>query len=278
MVTIMKKQPQDQGASRCPDDNVPAHWYSDQTFESVPYHLCGSPEDKAEPFVLYITDKYGWAEFQDEVNDFGNVFGHRTAFVARFCMVTAVYFEIAWVRGYRWVFPNIPPEMERMTSRRGAPLPSSPKESTKCNGVDLSERCLRQWCYFLALMQYWKDETMPFQYGDIIRYNSKVLLYCMFRIKAVLKTVRFDFHHYAVKSKTTWGEYASRNLTADQITADRQAHQQTHDDLLQKKGWMQRRYKDEADLEFEVIKRVRGDVDRVEVLPWGKAPTSGQRG
>ena len=67
--------------------------------------------------MLYITDKFGRREFQDEVEDFGNVFGHRTAFVACFCMATAVYFEIAWVRGYQWVFPNIPPEMERMTSR-----------------------------------------------------------------------------------------------------------------------------------------------------------------
>ena len=265
VVTIVKKQPQDQGASRYSDDNVPAHWYSDQTLESTPYHLCGSPEDKAEPFVLYITDKFGWAEFQDEVDDFGNVFGHRTAFVACFCMATAVYFEITWVRGYHWVFPNIPSEMERMTSWRGVPLPSPPKESTKCNGIDLSERCLRRWRYFLALMQYWKDETTPFQYGGVVRYDSKVLLYCMFRIKAVLKTVNFHFHHYAMKSKTTWGKYASHSLTADQIIADRRAHQQTHNDLLQKKGWMQCRYEDEADLEFEVIKRVRGNINRVEV-------------
>ena len=88
------------------------------------YHLCGSPKDKAEAFMLYITDKFGRREFQDEVEDFGNVFGHRTTFVARFCMATVVYFEIAWVRGYWWVFPNIPPEMERMTSWQGAAPPS----------------------------------------------------------------------------------------------------------------------------------------------------------
>ena len=144
VVFIVKKEaPQDRGASRDPVDDIPIRWQDDRTFESAPYHLCGSPEDKAEAFVLYITNKFGQREFQDEVEDFGNVFGHRTAFVACFCMATAVYFEIAWVRGYRWVFPNIPPEMERMTSRRGAPLPASPKKSTKCNGVDLSERCLR---------------------------------------------------------------------------------------------------------------------------------------
>ena len=114
-------------------------------------------------------------------------------------------------------------------------------------------------------MQFWKDETTPFQYGGVVRYNSKVMLYCMFRIKAVLKSVSFHFHHYAVIGVTTWGEYARRNLTAEQITADRKVHQKTHDDLMHKKGWMQHRYEDEADLEFEVIKRVRGDVDRLEV-------------
>ena len=265
MSVVKRETPQDRGASRDPDDDIPTCWYSDRTFESAPYHLCRSPEEVAEPFVLYITDKFGWEEFQDEVEDFGNVFGHRTAFVARFCMATVVYFEIACVRGYRWVFPNIPPEMERMTSRRGGPLPASPKESTRCNGVDLLERCLRRWRYFLALMQFWKDETMPFQYGGVVRYDSKVMLYCMFRIKAVLKSVSFHFHHYAVKGVTMWGEYARHNLMAEQITADRRVHQKTHDDLMHKKGWMQHRYEDEADLEFEVIKRVRGDVDRLEV-------------
>ena len=215
--------------------------------------------------MLYITDRFGREEFKDEVEDFGNVFGHRTAFVARFCMATAVYFEVAWVRGYRWVFPNIPPEMERMTSRRGVTLPASPKESTKCNGVDLSERCLRRWHYFLALMQFWKDETMPFQYGGVMRYDSKVMLYCMFRLKAVMKSVNFSFHHYAVKSTTMWGEYTRCNLTGKQVMADRRAHQKTHDDLMHKKNWMQHHYEDEADLEFEVIKRVCGNVNRLEV-------------
>ena len=80
-----------------------------------------------------------------------------------------------------------------------------------------------------------------------------------------MKSVNFQFHHYAVKNTTTWGKYARSNLTAEQVTADCRVHQRTHDDLMHKKNWMQRRYEDEADLEFEVIKRVRGDVDRLEV-------------
>ena len=77
------------------DDDVPIHRCANGTFETAPYHLCGSPEVIAEQFVLYCTDRFGREEFQDEVEDFGNVFGHRTTFVAHFCMATAVYFEVS---------------------------------------------------------------------------------------------------------------------------------------------------------------------------------------
>ena len=91
---------------------------------SAPYHLIRSPETIAEQFVLYCTDRFSRDNFEDEVNDYGNVFGHRTAFIVHYCMATVVYFEVAWVRGEKWVFPNIPPEMEKMTSRRGTTLPA----------------------------------------------------------------------------------------------------------------------------------------------------------
>ena len=230
---VQKEQPKrDRSTQRdwC-DDDVPAHRHADGKFETAPYHLIGSPETITEQFVLYCTDRFSRDNFEDEVNDFGNVFGHRTAFIMCYCMVTVVYFEVAWVSGERWIFPNIPPEMEKMTSRRGATLPALPKESVKHTGIDVSARCLKQWRYFLALMQFWKDETTPFQYGGIVRHNSKVLLYVMFRLKAVLKSVNFQFHHYAMKNMTTWNDYARRHLTNDQVTADRKAHQKMHDEL-----------------------------------------------
>ena len=168
-------------------------------------------------------------------------------------MATAVYFEVAWVRGEKWVFPNIPPEMEKMMSRRGATLPALPKESVKCTGSDVAARCLKRWRYFLALMQFWKDETTPFQYGGIMRHDSKVMLYVMFRLKAILKSVDLQFHHYAMKNTTTWNDYARRNLTSDQVTADRKAHQKTHDELTTLKTCMQHHYQEEADLELEIL-------------------------
>ena len=49
------------------------------------------------------------------------------------------------------------------------------------------------------------------------------------------------------------------------MTADQKAHQKTHDELLHLKIWMQHCYEDEADLELEILRRVHGDVDRLEV-------------
>ena len=174
-------------------DGITAHRRSDGTFMSAPYHLIGSPDVIAEQFVLYCMDRFSRDNFKDEVKDFGNVFEHRTAFIAHYCMAMVVYFKVAWVHGERWIFPIIPPEMEKMTSRRGATLPASPKESVKHTGDDVVVRCLKRWRYFLALMQFWKDETTHFQYGGVVRYDSKVLLYVMFRLKAVLKLVDFQF-------------------------------------------------------------------------------------
>ena len=72
---IKREQPKDRGTPRDPaDDDIPICRCSDETFESAPYHLCRSLEAIAEQFVLYCTDRFGREEFQDEVEDFGNVF------------------------------------------------------------------------------------------------------------------------------------------------------------------------------------------------------------
>ena len=47
------------------------------------------------------------------------------------------------------------------------------------------------------------------------------------------------------------------------MTADRKTHQKTHDELTALKNWMQHHYQEEANLELEILQRVRGDVDRL---------------
>ena len=125
------------------EDGITTHRHSNETFMSAPYHLIGAPAVIAEQFVLYCMDRFNRDDFEDEVKDFGNVFEHRTAFIVRYCMAMVVYFEVAWVRGKRWIFPIIPPEMEKMTSRQGVTLPVSPKELLKHSRDDVAVRCLK---------------------------------------------------------------------------------------------------------------------------------------
>ena len=73
------------------EDGVIAQRRSDRTFMMVPYHLIGSPETITKQFVLYCTDRFSRDDFEDEVNDYGNVFGHRTAFIMH---------AIVWRRQY----------------------------------------------------------------------------------------------------------------------------------------------------------------------------------
>ena len=82
-------------------DVVTTHRRSDGTFMTAPYHLIGAPAVIAEQFMLYCMDRFNRDDFEDEVKDFGNVFEHRTAFIARYCMAMVAYFEVAWVRGKR---------------------------------------------------------------------------------------------------------------------------------------------------------------------------------
>ena len=111
-----------------------------------------------------------------------------------------------------------------------------------------------------------------------MRHDSKVMLYIMFRLKAVLKSVDFQFHHYAMKNTTTWGDYARQHLTSDPVMADRKAHQKTHDELTHLKTWMQHCYEEEANLELEILRRVCGDVDRTDSPSRKQTPPPGQRG
>ena len=113
VVTMVRKEPP-KGDSTLQDqceDDVTACRHANGTFMTVPYHLIRSPGVIAEQFVLYCTDRFSRDDFADEVEDFSNVFGHRTTFITRYCMATVVYFEVTWIRGERWIFPNIPPEM-----------------------------------------------------------------------------------------------------------------------------------------------------------------------
>ena len=112
---VAPEQPQSTHRDRS-EDGIIARRHPDGTFMSVPYHLITAPPEWVEEFLLYCTDRFNRDDFEDELTDFGNVFKHQTTFTACYCMAMAIYFEVAWVHGERWIFPLIPPQMEKMTS------------------------------------------------------------------------------------------------------------------------------------------------------------------
>ena len=98
-----------------------------------------------------------------------------------------------------------------------------------------------------------RDDTLPVRWCCEARQQSTFIRHVP-RLKAILKSVDFQFHHYAVKNMTTWNDYARRHLTSDQVTDNRKAHQKTHDELTALKTWMQHRYEEETDLELEILR------------------------
>ena len=212
----------------------------------APYHLIGICEvegkrdqESKKHLLLYIMDRFTWEHYSPELNDFGNAFGSKTVFVTRFCMAAALYFEIAWARGEKWIFPLIPDLLTEAPMRRGGKLPERPTCSTKRKGDNVKLWCREWWMYLLVLLQCWKDESCAFNYGGALRPDSKVMLFVYHRIKNLLKKVGMvDFHLYQIKSKTNWSVAMLTKYTPDQLTAQREMHREAKEEMTAFKEWM----------------------------------------
>ena len=212
--------------------------------------------------LLYIMDRFTWEHYSPELNDFGNAFGSKTVFVTRFCMAAALYFEIAWARGEKWIFPLIPDLLTEAPMRHGGKLPERPTCSTKRKGDNVKLRCREWWMYLLVLLQCWKDESCAFDYGGALRPDSKVMLFVYHRIKNLLKKVGVvDFHLYQIKNKTNWSIAMLTRYTPDQLTAQRKMHQEAKDEMMAFKEWMYKRYEAEAICEYNELQVSGGNFD-----------------
>ena len=160
MVTVVEPAPQPRHRSssrhrpRVSDTPV---W---RPHRGVPYHLIGicevegkTDQESEKDLLLYIMNRFTWEHYSPELNDFGNTFGSKMVFVTRFCMATALYFEIAWARGEKWIFPLIPDQLTESPMRRGGKLPERPTCSTRRKGDNVKLRCREWWMYLLVLLQ-----------------------------------------------------------------------------------------------------------------------------
>ena len=187
-------------------------------------------------------DHYG-----PELSDFGNAFSGNTVYATRFCMAAALYFEVAWARGEKWIFPIIPDKLTKTPMRHEGAPPKRPTCLRGRHADDLKLRCREWWMYFLALLQSWKDETCTFDLGGALRPGSKVMLFVYWRVKEVLKKAGItDFHLYQVKNHTDWAAVRQRKFTDDEITAEWEKHKKARTEMAACKDWMHQRYEAEA--------------------------------
>ena len=235
----------------------------------APYHLIGILEamgregqDSEKALLLYIMDQFTWEYYSPELNDFGNAFGSKTVFITRSCMAAALYFEVAWARGEKWIFPLIPDLMSRTPLRRGGKFPEKPTSSKGRHVDDLKLWCREWWMYFLVLLQCWKEETCTCEYGGALCPDSKVLLFIYFRLKNLLKKARvIDFHLYQVKNKTNWSLAMRTKYTPDELTSQRKRQQEAKEEMTAFKEWMYQRYEVEAICEYNDLQASGGDFD-----------------
>ena len=236
---------------------------------TAPYHLIGvrevaGKEDKEseKDLILYFMNRFSWDHYGPELNDFGNAFGGNTIYATRFCMVAALYLEVAWARGERWIFPVIPDKLTKTPMRREGRPPERPTCSRERHANELKLRCREWWMYFLALLQSWKDETCAFNFGGALRPDSKAMLFVYWRMKEVFKRAGvMDFHLYQVKNHTDWAAIWQRKFTDDEITAEWEKHKKACTEMADCKEWMNKQFEAEAILEYSDLLKSGGDFD-----------------
>ena len=225
--------------------------------------VAGEEDKESEKdLILYFMNRFSWDHYGPELGDFGNAFGGHTVYVTRFCMAAALYLEVAWARGEKWIFPVIPDKLTKTHMRREGKRPERPTCSKGRHADELKFRCREWWMYFLALLQCWKDETCAFDFGGALRPDCKVMMFVYWRVKEVFKRAGVtDFHLYQVRNRTDWAAVRQQKFTDDEITAEWGKHQKAHTEMADCKEWMNRRYEAEAILEYSDLLKSGGDFD-----------------
>ena len=107
---------------------ITSSWQPDR---ALPYH---SMAEKPEDFMHYIMQSGLMVcdHFLMEIDDL-MIFGHERSSITCHIVVSILYSELAWFKGYPYTFPVIPPQLERRAPYpKGVPLPECPKESRSC--------------------------------------------------------------------------------------------------------------------------------------------------
>ena len=154
-----------------PPKQLDTHPTSSWQLDKAPsYH---SMADKPEDFMQYIMQSGMMVHehFNAEIDNL-MYFVHEQSSITCQIVVSILYTELAWFRGFPYTFPVIPLQFgRRVPFPDDAPLPECPQV---------------WWHYLLALLQYWKDAKSPYPYGGPLHCNSNLMMYVYYWIKCLL--------------------------------------------------------------------------------------------
>ena len=234
-----------------PDAHPTSSWQPDR---APPYHsMAKKPEDLMHYIMQsgLVVHKYFNAEIDDLM-----IFGHEWLSITRQIVASILYTELAWFNGYPYIFPVIPPQLERRAlDPDDAPLPEHPQESQSCHAVGLKENCQVWWHYLLVLLQYWKDAKFLFPYGGPYDVH---MMYIYYQITHLLHLGKVELQHYSIKNQMPWTAFAWKHYTHNQVTKQRETYATIVDELQE--NWLHKHYEVEADAEICEVKQCRGDI------------------
>ena len=165
-------------------------------------------------------------------------FGHEWSSITCQIVVSILYTELVWFRGFPYTFPVIPPQLEkRVLYPDDAPLSECPRQSQNHCAVGVKENCQVWWHYLLALLQYWKDAASPYPYRGLLHCDSNLMMYVYYQIKHLLHLGKVELQHYSIKNQTPWTAFAQKQYSHNQVTKQWETYTTINEELQELKNW-----------------------------------------
>ena len=173
---------------------------------------------------------------------------------------------VAASRGVHFLAPFIPRElMNSPANPMDAELPGPPAHSDDYQ-MDIRVHCMREWMYFMHLLQYWHNASTVYTYGGPVRQESKLMLFVFYRINAMLNLYSIYIWLHEVMDNTPWLCYYQECTRPEQRIANYESHLHVIKGLEILQNWLRNWYLVEAMAKWRHLTLHGGSLDRLPFL------------
>ena len=132
--------------------------------------------------------------------------------------------------------------------------------------MDIRLHCVWEWTYLMRLLQYWYDTGSVYTYGGQVRQESKLMLFFLYQINAMLNPHGLYIHLHEVMDNTPWLSCYQAHSQPEQHIADYESHLHLIKGLELLRNWLRNRYLVEAMVEWRHLQLHGGSLDRLPFL------------